>query len=103
MTVMKVGATTKATVGEIVQLDKAGVTETGTFMNHILVRSLRQNYLFSSHGDYGSVVTYYDPDKEKRFVVGMVRSGNGPYTIVTPWEEIEKHCDLTLLGNATSS
>jgi len=89
--VKKVGAETGLTVGQIVQLNVDGFTNTGPFINHIKVCSPFGLEYFSEEGDSGSIV--FD---ENQNIIGVVRAGRGSCAVVMPWSKVEKYCDITL-------
>jgi len=76
------------TSGRVLTTTHNGYTPTGPFKNHIIVVSLNDKP-FSEEGDSGAIVVTQNNE-----IVGMVRSGSGLSSVVTPWSFLVDHCDI---------
>jgi len=85
--VLKVGVN-GLTEGRVVSTSYDGYTPTGLFENHLLVSSFDQSP-FSEEGDSGSLVV-----TEQNEIVGIIRSGRGPVSVVIPWRFVLQYCDV---------
>jgi len=74
--------------GRVVSTAYDGYTPTGQFEKHLLVSSFDQSP-FSEEGDAGSLVV-----TEQNEIVGIIRSGRGPVSVVIPWRFILEYCDI---------